>query len=121
FYQYGGPILPSTVILKKSVVDDVGMFDPHFRKAQDMELWLRVASKYSFHFVDHPLVDKMETFGSLGSNKLEKSKFMLQALDRIEELHPRLRKYRNKREAIIFYTIGLYLLKKNDRRGAMNS
>lgn len=33
----------STVIVEKDVLMEAGMFDPHFRKGQDYELWLRLS------------------------------------------------------------------------------
>jgi len=46
------------VMVRKSVIDDVGMMDesPEIFSAEDYELWLRVAHKYRIKYVDFPLV-----------------------------------------------------------------
>jgi hypothetical protein len=36
-------LVPSTIMMVKSVVRKVGLFDPKFRRLQDWELWLRLA------------------------------------------------------------------------------
>lgn len=119
FYVHGGPLLPSTVVLKREVLDNVGMFDIQMRKAQDTELWLRIAGKYSFYYIDSPLVDRMGTPGSLGSDPIKKLEYMLLALNKIEALYPFLKSLRNKRLALVYHKISSYCLKqkrKNDSR-----
>jgi glycosyltransferase involved in cell wall biosynthesis len=38
-------IIPSTVIMKKKAIMDMGLFDIHFRRLQDLELWIRLLKK----------------------------------------------------------------------------
>lgn len=45
-------VIHSTVVLRKSCCDDVGVFDVDFYTNHDHELWLRLAKKYSFYY--HP-------------------------------------------------------------------
>lgn len=56
FYNF---ILTLTVMVRKSVLDEVGSFDPRpeFRAVEDYELWLRIAAKYPIHFIDEVLAD----------------------------------------------------------------
>jgi len=51
-------VICSSVMVRKSVIDDVGMMDesPEIFSAEDYELWLRVAHKYRIKYVDFPLV-----------------------------------------------------------------
>ena len=46
----------SSSIVRRSVLDDVGLFDETIQLAIDYELWMRVARKYSFDYVDEPLL-----------------------------------------------------------------
>lgn len=48
----------SSVLVKKSVIDDIGVMDtsPEIFTAEDYELWLRIAKKYRVKYVDLPLV-----------------------------------------------------------------
>lgn len=43
-------------IMKKSVLVDVGGFDPMMKSAQDYDTWLRIAKKYKVECVSKPLV-----------------------------------------------------------------
>ncbi|HMC63299.1 MAG TPA: glycosyltransferase [Gemmataceae bacterium] len=46
----------SSALVRRAVFDDVGMFDESLPLAIDYDLWLRVATKYDFDYVDEPLV-----------------------------------------------------------------
>jgi glycosyltransferase involved in cell wall biosynthesis len=48
YFIHDGPIMPSTVILRRSVFEDVGLFDESLRIGEDTELHLRVAEKWRF-------------------------------------------------------------------------
>lgn len=44
------------VIIKKTVLDECGLFDESLKTCEDYDLWIRIASKgYLFDFVDDPL------------------------------------------------------------------
>lgn len=47
----------STVMVRKAVLDDVGMLDesPQFVAGEDYELWLRIARRYKVKYIDLPL------------------------------------------------------------------
>lgn len=46
----------STVMIKKSVLDDVGGFDVNLKTAEDLDLWLRIARKYKIYYLANKLV-----------------------------------------------------------------
>jgi glycosyltransferase involved in cell wall biosynthesis len=48
YFAHDGPIMPSTVVLRRSVLEDVGFFDESLRVGEDTEFWLRVAEKWRF-------------------------------------------------------------------------
>jgi len=52
------PIICSSVLVRKSALNDVGLMDtsPDIFTAEDYELWLRIASKYNIKYIDEPLV-----------------------------------------------------------------
>lgn len=52
------PILPSTVTLRRSIIDRVGGFDPAIRMFEETDLWFRMAQICRFGFVDAPLLYK---------------------------------------------------------------
>ncbi len=51
-------ISPSSVLVHRSVFDEVGTFDEAFPACEDYDLWLRVASRYPVLYVDRPMLRK---------------------------------------------------------------
>lgn len=45
-----------TVMWHKNVFDEVGLFDPEYRHAQDLEMLLRCAERWNFQAINEPLV-----------------------------------------------------------------
>ena len=66
--KYGGDIYlralplcamsPSSIIVHRSVFDDVGLFDESLPACEDYELFLRVTNRYSVTFIDEELIFK---------------------------------------------------------------
>jgi glycosyltransferase involved in cell wall biosynthesis len=52
----GNFILPSSVLVKKEALKEVGLFDERYRIAEDTELFLRFSQKYTIGFIDNPLL-----------------------------------------------------------------
>lgn len=60
-FQYCLPLCamsPSSILLHRSVLDDVGLFDEAMPACEDYDLWLRICSRYPVHYLDEPLVVK---------------------------------------------------------------
>lgn len=51
-------VSPSSVIVSRSVLDEVGLFDKTLPACEDYDLWLRIACRYPVHLLDRPLVVK---------------------------------------------------------------
>jgi glycosyltransferase involved in cell wall biosynthesis len=51
-------VSPSSVMLRKVLFNEIGNFDESLPACEDYDLWLRIAVKYSFHFIDEPLIIK---------------------------------------------------------------
>ena len=51
-------VSPSSVILKRSVFDGIGLFDETLEAAEDYDLWLRISCKHPIHLIDRDLVVK---------------------------------------------------------------
>jgi len=52
---YANFISTPTVMVRREVLDKVGVFNPKFRIAQDYDLWLRIAEHYPVDFIAEPL------------------------------------------------------------------
>lgn len=46
----------STTMVRRCCFDTVGVFDQNFSFAEDWEMWIRIASRYSFALIKEPLV-----------------------------------------------------------------
>jgi glycosyltransferase involved in cell wall biosynthesis len=71
--RYRCPIHLSTVALRRDAFDSVGGFDPTHRTAQDWDLWLKIAARYSvklFAAVPEPLAVYRRVAGSLSSSAM---------------------------------------------------
>lgn len=51
-------VSPSAVMLKRSLLEKVGLFDEDLPACEDYDLWLRIGSHYPVHLIREPLVVK---------------------------------------------------------------
>jgi glycosyltransferase involved in cell wall biosynthesis len=49
-------VCQSSALVRRAVLDEVGLFDERCPPVEDYDLWLRVAARYRFDYVDEPLV-----------------------------------------------------------------
>ncbi len=65
------PVNGCTVMLKKEVFKNCGLFNTAFPYAHDYDMWLRVVQRYEFHLFPEPLV-KYRVHPEMGTVKHEK-------------------------------------------------
>ena len=51
-------VSPSSAMLRAELFDQIGNFDESLPACEDYDLWLRIAIKYAFHFIEKPLIIK---------------------------------------------------------------
>ena len=51
-------ISPSAVMMRKSLLEEVGVFDESLPACEDYDLWLRVTARYPVHLIEEPLMVK---------------------------------------------------------------
>ncbi len=51
-------VSPSAVMLRRSVFDEIGLFDESLPACEDYDLWLRIACRYPVHLIKTPLIIK---------------------------------------------------------------
>lgn len=68
---WGNSVVCSSVLVKKRVIDDVGLMDesPQILRGEDYELWLRIAKKYRIKYVELPLMKYRTHPGSYSYKK----------------------------------------------------
>lgn len=66
----GGFFVVHAVMIKKSVVENVGMFDPNLagKGVEDWDLWLRISEKYIMGGIKKPLAYYRVYLGSMSTN-----------------------------------------------------
>lgn len=121
FVERGAPVIPSTVLVKKVCFETEGLFDTSLHEGgEDIDMWLRIARRYSFQHVKGFLIKKRELKNSLGANTYENAKGYKIALDKMQMAEPAIAPYRRKRDAVIHYKVGLYFYKKGEHTKAFN-
>jgi len=100
-YLRGGPVMMSTVVLRKRIFESVGGFDPEILKGQDTDLWLRIAAEWPIHHLPVPLVVKRSREESVSADMPAKIRYLREITDRIAERYPRLESYRDRRHAML--------------------
>jgi hypothetical protein len=57
-FFWGNSVLPSTVLVTRRCLEEIGRFDEEIRGAstQDLDLWIRIARYFPLSYVDEPLV-----------------------------------------------------------------
>ena len=51
-------VSPSAAMLRKSLLNEVGLFDTDLPACEDYDLWLRIACKHPIYLIDRPLLFK---------------------------------------------------------------
>jgi glycosyltransferase involved in cell wall biosynthesis len=51
-------VSPSAVMIRRSIFDEVGLFDEDFPVCEDYDLWLRIGCRYPIHLIDRFLLVK---------------------------------------------------------------
>jgi glycosyltransferase involved in cell wall biosynthesis len=66
----GNVITTSSVLLRRSCFDAVGTFDERLTAAGDWDMWIRIASQFSFEYIDQILMKYTVHRKSIGGNPL---------------------------------------------------
>jgi len=51
----GNPIMAVAAMFRRSVIDEVGSFDPAIRYSDDYDLWLRIAARHPVGYLNEPV------------------------------------------------------------------
>ena len=110
-----------TVVLRRDVIDKVGMFDVDFAAAENWDLWLRVSKHYAVDFVNEPLVKYRKHSGNMSKDDI----LMINIVDSILKKHcsgepdsPASKIAIDKAHANFAYRKGIYNISQDDYRTA---
>lgn len=76
-------VSPSAVMMRRSLLDEVGLFDETLPACEDYDLWLRIAWKYPVGLIDRPLIVKRGGHADQLSRMPELDKYRIQAIARL--------------------------------------
>jgi glycosyltransferase involved in cell wall biosynthesis len=76
-------VSPSAVMLRKSLFDEVGLFDESLPACEDYDLWLRISWKHPVHLLDAPLITKNGGHADQLSRMPGLDKYRIRALEKI--------------------------------------
>ena len=67
---------PTNVLIPRQIFEDIGLFDPDFKQLADLEMWLRIMTKYKVAFINEELASfqihsQQATNQNLDHNKIE--------------------------------------------------
>ena len=76
-------VSPSAVMMRKSLLDDVGLFDERLPACEDYDLWLRIAWQHPIGLIDRPLIVKRGGHADQLSRMPELDKYRIAAIARL--------------------------------------
>lgn len=76
-------VSPSAVMMRRSLINEVGLFDESLPACEDYDLWLRITWKYPVHLIDTALIVKHGGHADQLSGMPELDKYRIQSLVRI--------------------------------------
>jgi glycosyltransferase involved in cell wall biosynthesis len=83
------PFAQSAVMLRRSVLDRVGVYDPAYPRCQDYDLWLRIAAQHPVANLDRPVIRYRISAQQGKRTHLRQSLQLTLRLQRRWLLHPR--------------------------------
>ena len=76
-------VSPSAVMIRRSLLEEVGLFDETLPACEDYDLWLRITWKYPVHLIETPLIVKRGGHADQLSAMPELDKYRIAAIVKI--------------------------------------
>jgi glycosyltransferase involved in cell wall biosynthesis len=106
YFVHDGPIMPSTVVIRRSVFDDVGLFDESLRIGEDAEFHLRVAERWRFCHMPGAFTFKRRHPAQLSWRLADFLPSAAAVTQRLASDHPELRSLAGRRMARLHAKVG---------------
>ncbi len=108
----------SNPLIRRSVIDAVGEFDPTLPSAEDWDYWLRIAAQWEFALVPAPQIYYRQSGGAMSAKVEVMEMAQLEVLDRAFKRAPAsLQVYRRQGMAKVYqYSAQLYLIHGKGRQ-----
>jgi glycosyltransferase involved in cell wall biosynthesis len=112
-----------TPLVRKSVLDDVGVFDENIRYgSEDWDLWLRIAARYDFVFVPEPLAKyRYHTSHRSKEGHLRREQQTLEIIEKAARNYPEeLGQLRPLKLSMYLESVGWYLIRQGQRTAGLD-
>ena len=76
-------VSPSAVMIRRSLLDEVGLFDESLPACEDYDLWLRISCKHLVHLMDVPLILKRGGHEDQLSRAPSLDRFRIRAIEKL--------------------------------------
>jgi glycosyltransferase involved in cell wall biosynthesis len=119
YFLHDGPIMPSTVVIRRCVFDDVGLFDESLRIGEDADFHLRVAERWRFCHVPGAFTFKRRHPAQLSWRLADFLPSAAAVTQRLTSHHPELRPLADRRMARVHAKVGADCALRGERRSAL--
>jgi glycosyltransferase involved in cell wall biosynthesis len=119
YFVHDGPIMPSTVVIRRSVFDDVGLFDESLRIGEDAEFHLRVAERWRFCHVPGAFTFKRRHPAQLSWRLVDFLPSAAAVTQRLAADHPELKSLAGRRMARVHAKVGTDCAMRREWRKAL--
>lgn len=119
YFVHDGPIMPSTVVVRRAVLDDVGLFDESLRIGEDTDFHLRLAERWQFCHVRGAFTFKRRHAGQLSWRLADFLPNAAVTTQRLVSVHPELRSLAGRRMARVHAKVGIDCALRGERRAAL--
>ncbi|NOR68307.1 MAG: glycosyltransferase [Methylomarinum sp.] len=81
-----------TVLLRKSILDEIGLFNEQLSGTDDYEMWLRITLKHPIHFIDQALASYRTHDSNVSNDDFKMTVRDLQTINTVLLQHPEVYK-----------------------------
>lgn len=117
-------ILPSTVLLRRSCLDEVGLFDETMRSHEDIELWLRLCHRWKVAGVREPLVNRRQGAQNMTANPALRAEYGVKTFQKaltISDLTAGQRLALQRKLRTAYFELAYYFFEVGDGRSCRQS
>jgi len=112
-------VTTSTVMVRRDVFQEIGYFEENLKAAEDDNLWMRIAYKYTIHLLDEELIHYRLTENSLSRSSSNLLDGVCKNIELIENKYPDLRRHLGratlrKKKSFMYSSHGYYLFSVGD-------
>lgn len=119
YFLLGQPIVPSSVMLKRSCFDNAAGFDESFLCCHDTEFWLRLLPDCKFFYLSEPIFYRRQHNSSISSNALRKIQYQKLLCRVAPQKNEKLAFLKESRESVFLMAQAIELGKESNLKSSL--